>query len=192
MHPRDADLGDLLRGMIATGKSPDDHIRATITGEMTLEIVFRRHTYDWYDERGLSRQLAGLGANTWVAWERERREILRRSQSMTTEEAEQDRRNPGDARHVRYRDGLRALQCQGSSPSGILYIRTTGMIDWHADIESDGLRQFRERDFIGEAIWAAVAEPPATAPSPVHDVPAVTVAVAPRMMSASAMSWQMR
>jgi hypothetical protein len=154
MHPRDADLGDLLRGMIATGKSPDDQIRATITGEMTLEIVFRRHTYDWYDERGLSRQLAGLGANTWVAWERERREILRRAQSMTIEEAEQDRRNPGDSRHVRYRDGLRTLRCQGSSPSGILYIRTTGMIDWHADIESDGLRQFRERDFIGEATAA--------------------------------------
>jgi hypothetical protein len=154
MHPHEADLGDLLRGMIATGKSPDDQIRATITGDMTLEIVFQRNTYDWYDERGLSRQLAGLGANTWVAWERERREILRRAQSMTAEEAEQDRRNPGDARHVRYRDELRTLQCQGSSPSGILHIWTTGMIEWRADIEPAGLQRFREREFIGESTAA--------------------------------------
>ncbi|MFC4069336.1 hypothetical protein [Actinoplanes subglobosus] len=154
MYTHDADLGDLLRGMIVTGKSPDDQIRATVTGDLALEIEFQRNTYDWYDEPRLSRQLAGLGANTWVSWERERREILRRAQSQTIDEAEQERRNPGDERHVRYRDGLRTLHCQGSSPSGTLHIQTIGMIDWRIHIEPDRLRRLREREFIGETVAA--------------------------------------
>jgi hypothetical protein len=154
MHPHGADLGDLLRDMIVTGKSPDDQIRATVTGNLTLEIIFQRHTYEWYDESGLTRQLAGLGKNTWVAWERERREIVRRALSLTSEEAEQDRRNRGDARHQRFQDGLHTLQCRGVSPSAILRISTTGMIDWRVDIEPGVLREFGERDFVEEATAA--------------------------------------
>ncbi|MEU4619316.1 hypothetical protein AB0G04_04945 [Actinoplanes sp. NPDC023801] len=149
-----ADFGEQLRGMSATGTSPDGQIRAMISGALDLRITFSRGTFEWYDEHGLSRQLAGLGTNTWVAWERERREIYRRSQSLTVEEAEQERRARGDSRQERFAADLRELECEAISPSAALRIRTLGMIDWRVEIESGALRQFRERDFIGEVTAA--------------------------------------
>jgi hypothetical protein len=154
MNPHDADFGEQLRAMSVSGTSPDGQIRAMISGDLSLRITFPPGTYEWYDERGLSRQLAGLGTNVWVAWERERREIYRRSQSLTAEEAEQERRNDDDSRQQRFAADLRELECEAVSPSAVLHIRTTGMINWQVEIEPGTLRQFRERDFIGEMTGA--------------------------------------
>ncbi|GIE36958.1 hypothetical protein Ait01nite_100030 [Actinoplanes italicus] len=154
MNADGADFGEQLRAMSARGTSPDGQIRALISGDLSLRITFSRGTFEWYDERGLSRQLAGLGTNTWVAWERERRDIYRRSQSLTTEEAAQERRTAGDSRQERFASGLRELECEAGSPSAVLHIRTTGMINWQVEIEPGALRQFREQDFIGEMTGA--------------------------------------
>jgi hypothetical protein len=149
-----ADFGERLRGMSATAASPDGQIRATISGDLSLRITFSRGTFEWYDERGLSRQLASLGINTWVAWERERREIYRRSQSLTVEEAEQERRSSDDSRRDNFAADLRELECETVSPSAVLRIRTIGMINWQVEIEPGSLQQFRERDFVNEITGA--------------------------------------
>jgi hypothetical protein len=154
MNPEGADFGEQLRRMTVSGTSPDGQIRAMISGDMTLRITFAQGMWEWSDERTLSRQLAGLGTNVWVAWERERREIYRRSQSLTAEEAEQERRTPGDSRQQDFAAGLRALECEGISPSAVLHIRTRGMINWQVEIKNGALRQFREREFIDEATAA--------------------------------------
>jgi hypothetical protein len=154
MNPVDAEFGEQLRHMKVSGTSPDGQIRALISGDMTLRITFARGVWEWADERTLSRQLSGLATNVWVAWERERREIYRRSQSLTAEEAEQERRTPGDSRQRDFAAGLRALECEGISPSAVLHIRTRGMINWQVEIKNEALRQFREQEFIDEAIAA--------------------------------------
>ncbi|MDI6097175.1 hypothetical protein QLQ12_00945 [Actinoplanes sp. NEAU-A12] len=150
MNSHEPDFGERLRGMTVTGASPDGQIRATISGELSLQIRFQPRTYEWYDERGLARQLAGLGTSTWVAWERERREIYRLSQSLSRDEADQERRARGDSRHERYAEGLRALECRSVSPSEVVHIRTVGIIEWHVDIEAGTLRRLREQEFLGE------------------------------------------
>lgn len=121
---------------------------------MSLRITLSTRAYEWYDEYGLSRQLSGLGTTTWVAWERERREIYRRSQSLTIAEAEEERSPAGDSRQQRFASDLRELECEASSPSAALHIRTTGMINWQVEIETGALRRFREQDFIREMTGA--------------------------------------
>ncbi|GAA4951425.1 YbaB/EbfC family nucleoid-associated protein [Actinoplanes utahensis] len=154
MNPYEIDFGDRLRGMTVTGTSPDGQIRATVSGDMRLELRLRPGAYDQADERGLSRQLAGLGATTWVAWERERREIYRRYQGLSTEEAEADRRTPRDSRYRLFEEGLRRLECQALSPSEVLHVRTVGMTEWHVDIEPGTLRRLREPEFVQEVVSA--------------------------------------
>lgn len=64
MNPYEADFGDQLRGLTVTGTSPDGQITATVSGDMRLDLRLQSRTYEWYDERGLGRQLGGLGTTT--------------------------------------------------------------------------------------------------------------------------------
>ena len=144
------DIGQQLRRMVVTGSSPDGNLRATMTGERILQVDFRPRCFDWYNEAGLERQLAGLAVSTWVAWTRERREISRKDSGLSHAEAEDARRTSKDQRRLEYDEALRTIECDGVSSGHTVVIRTTGMTQWHVDIADGTLRRLDLHQFTAE------------------------------------------
>ncbi|WP_127552987.1 hypothetical protein [Actinoplanes sp. OR16] len=144
------DIGQQFRMMLVTGTSPDGNVRATITGERILRIDFQRDSFEWYDEQRLERQLAGLATNTWVAWERERREISRTASGLTHAEADEARQTHKDQELSSYGEKLRSIECTGISSGQTVAIRTIGMTHWQVSVADGTLRMLDVRRFAGE------------------------------------------
>ncbi|SDT67406.1 YbaB/EbfC family nucleoid-associated protein [Actinoplanes derwentensis] len=154
MWHQETDLGERLRTMSVTGTSSDGAIQATVTGENRLELRFRARTYQWYDDRGLARQLSALGTSTWVVWTRRRAEITRLALGQSRGEAEQNRRRAGDPRAQRFAEELQELGCEGISPGGCVHLRLTGATRWQVEIVEGTVRDTSERFFVQEAVSA--------------------------------------
>jgi hypothetical protein len=151
---QEIDLGDQLRAMTVTGTSPDGAIQATVTGENQLQLRFRPRTYEWYDDRGLARELTALGTTTWVTWTRRRAEITRLALGQSHTEAGQDRRSAEDPRAQRFAEQVRLLECAGTSPGRAVHIRLTGATRWQVEIADGTVRNTPESSFMREAVAA--------------------------------------
>jgi hypothetical protein len=146
----EGDLGERLRTLAVTGTSPDGAIRATVTGDNQLSLRFQPGTYQWYDERGLARQLAGLGTTTWVAWTRQREETIRLASGLSRREAEQSRQQHADPGQRRFAEDLRRLECEGWSTSRLVRIGLTGVTRWQVEIADGTLHDRSEQAFTAE------------------------------------------
>ncbi len=145
------DLNDQLRTMEVVGRSPDGAIQATVTGDNRLRLYFQPRTYEWYDERGLSRQLSALGTTTWVAWARRREEIVRVALGRSRTEQQWIRERSGGFADGSYAARLRELDGVGRSSGGAVLLRLRGMTRWHVDIAEGTIRNWPERRFAEEA-----------------------------------------
>jgi hypothetical protein len=144
------DIGLHFQRMLATGTSPDGNVRATITGGRILRVEFRLNSFEWYNEGSLERQLAGLAANTWVAWTRERREISRKASGLTRAEADEARKMSKYQNLLGYEEALKTIECDGISSGQTVCIRTTGMTQWHVSIADGALRRLDVHQFTME------------------------------------------
>jgi hypothetical protein len=140
--------------MTVTGVSPDGAIQATVSGENQVELRFRPRTYEWYDDRGLARELTALGTATWVAWARRREEITRLALGQSQSQADQGRQLSDDPRRQRFAEQLRLLECVGTSPDGVVHIRLTGATRWQVEIDDGTVHNRPERSFTREAVSA--------------------------------------
>lgn len=150
----EVDLGEQLRTMTVTTSSPDGSIRATVTGENQLQLRFQPRTYQWYDDRGLARELTALGTTTWVAWTRKREEVTRIALGQSHAEAEQSRQGTDDPRDERFAEQVRGLSCEGTSRDRTVHIRLTGATRWQVEIADGTVRSRSESAFIEEAVSA--------------------------------------
>ncbi|WP_433790623.1 hypothetical protein [Actinoplanes sp. CA-252034] len=148
------DLGERLRAMTVTGASPDGAVRATVTGDNRLSLRFQPGTYQWYDERGLSRQLSALGTVTWVAWTRQREEVVRLASGRSRSEAEQSRQSHDGPGRQGFADGLRRLECEGRSTEGSVRLSLSGATRWQVEIEEGALGARTEHAFTDEVVTA--------------------------------------
>jgi DNA-binding protein YbaB len=154
MWDGEGDLGERLRAMTVTATSPDGAIRATISGDNRLSLRFQPGTYQWYDEHGLSRQLAGLGTTTWVAWTRERNEIIRLASGQSRDESEQNRQQHDDPNRQRFAENLRNLECEGLSTGRWIRITLSGATRWQVQIADGTIRDRSEQAFAAEVVTA--------------------------------------
>ncbi|MBB4745712.1 hypothetical protein BJY16_009171 [Actinoplanes octamycinicus] len=150
----EADLGEQLRTMTVTGTSPDGAVRATVTGENRLDLSFQPRRFEWYDEHGLAQQLSALGTTTWVAWTRQRQEILRMSLGQSREEAEQGRDEFRDFRDQEFDQRVRSLLCAGASTDGKVHIVLDGVTRWRVEIAEGSLRRHTAGSFTAETVSA--------------------------------------
>ncbi|GIE74136.1 hypothetical protein Aph02nite_00860 [Actinoplanes philippinensis] len=150
----EVDLGERLRALTVTATSPDGGIRATVTGDNRLSLRFRPGTYRWYDERGLSRQLSGLGTVTWVAWIRQREEVIRLASGRSRSEAEQSRQRHDDPGRREFAEQLRRLECAGRSAGHAVRISLSGAARWQVEIAEGTLGARTEQAFADEVVTA--------------------------------------
>ncbi|BEL02015.1 hypothetical protein Q0Z83_002060 [Actinoplanes sichuanensis] len=150
MWDGEVDLGERLRTLSVTATSSDGAIRATVTGDNRLSLRLQPGTYQWYDERGMVRQLSSLGTTTWVAWTRQRDELIRLASGRSRIEAEQSRQQHADLGQQRFAEDLRRLECEGWSTGRSVRIGLTGATRWQVEIADGTLRDRSEQEFIAE------------------------------------------
>lgn len=134
--------------------SPDQNIQVRFSNGSDgsdVEIWFRPNTYRRYREDDLAHQLARLGSTTWVAYFRARAESHRRSQGLGVDEAADAERSLLEMPNRReYKEALNAIEAEGVSPSGVVRIRTKGLLEWSVEIEPGTVRAFSEERLLTE------------------------------------------
>jgi len=136
--------------MVVSASSPDRNISARVSNYTEAKVTFQPGTFQRYDERQLSYQLARLGVLTWIAYQRARSAAYRNSRGISSAELAEAERPSNDPHRRRYEEELGKVEGEGSSVSGVLRIRTAGMMQWHVDIEPGTVRRLGEQQFLAE------------------------------------------
>ncbi|MBN1173293.1 MAG: hypothetical protein JXA67_14055 [Micromonosporaceae bacterium] len=151
------DIGEYLDNMVVTTTSQDRNIRARISNYTDVEVRFRPGTFDRYDERRLGEQLSRLGLTSWVAYHRGRSQAYQKALGLSDEELAEAERPTTDPHRRRYEEELNEVEGVGVSASGVVQVRTKGMMRWQVTIKPGAIAKLTEQQFLAEAHAAITA-----------------------------------
>jgi hypothetical protein len=147
-------MSERLDAMVVEAASPDRQVEARLSGE-DVDLWFVPHAYRRFaearhGERELAHQLARLAALLWVAY--------RQGYQRIVGEATGTRARAGSVLIGRRRDFRRAqaeLVADGRSSTGLVTLRSVGLVTWDVTIGDGTLRRLSEEQFVHETRGAA-------------------------------------
>ncbi len=131
-------LADRLDGIHVRVRAPGVEIVAELRNRTDITISFGESVYEFLNERGLERHLAGLARLLYAAWLREYRAAIAVSLLDVS---------PRDQRDHDFLDARSKLESTGASSDGRITFSTVGLRDMSARIVPGTVRALTEDQF---------------------------------------------
>lgn len=140
------EIADRLDRLVIPVHSPDRRIVARISGRGRLaDVEISPHAFHHYRRTELAHQLGQLGRLAFVAYRRERRQVV---DSVLAAPIRDDLTDVVGPRLRQYRRGLAELVAAGDSGNGEVRVSARGLADWAVTI-ADLPHQVTTERFVG-------------------------------------------
>jgi hypothetical protein len=131
-------LADRLDDIRVRVRVPGTEIEAELRDRTNVTISFGESVYEFLDERGLERSLAGLARLLYAAWLRQYRAAIEESTLDIT---------PHDQRDYDFLDARSEIGSSGASGDGRIRFSAVGMQDITVEIVPGTVRELTEDQF---------------------------------------------